>query len=564
MEPSQKGFCISLILLWAFLFPGGCLDAAEPEIATVLPEQYLFEGAKIAFVIKNTNSRQFRWDFGDGAKRTGEHRYIHIYKSRGYYTVSASDMKGRLKGPLTKKVRIIRDGRELFIQNKPYFVGQTVNVDARGFVDRLVQWDFGDGTKRRGGKKETHTYKRPGTFTISANDFDGKGGKFFTVRVTIKNPVTHTDNRKVKIPGMIIAGEPATFKLEKASGGNFKWRFSDGQKGNGTTVHIKRFKQHGTIRLTIEDQSGKYKPLNKEFRVKPDNRELKRGEKYALPDDDLKFEVRNFLDNKVAWDFGDGTVKQNGSASETHKYKKPGRYKITARDFGGKSEVEFTREVSVVEQLPGFRVDMLELSFNDGKYYHVAPHKEPPPRYYVKIKATGRGILHGQWLMDNAVIGLFSVLMEGNRIVELRGNDVVRLPLGDVGPHQFTFKFSNYEFNRDIPILRYFVTRTGAIDIIAPAPGGKVPHSNTVRLKWEYKKALKDLHTYEIFISETPVRFLTDDKVTWKKTGNKIHFDLDTSKVKPGKWIYWQVRAVEPGGDPVTVSEISSFKLKKQ
>jgi hypothetical protein len=70
-------------------------------------------------------------------------------------------------------------------------------------------------------------------------------------------------------------------------------------------------------------------------------------------------------------------------------------------------------------------------------------------------------------------------------------------------------------------------------------------------------------------VSKIPIQFLTDEQISskWKDVGkqNQYHLDLSSfqDKIKKGIWVYWQVRALTPGGDLLTVSEISSFKLVK-
>jgi hypothetical protein len=225
------------------------------------------------------------------------------------------------------------------------------------------------------------------------------------------------------------------------------------------------------------------------------------------------------------------------------------------------------------ELSPDFELDILELAFTDGKYYRVTPLKSRGPAYFTRMKARGRGTLKGKWLVDDQVIGLFEVFLHANDTVDLRGHRVPRLPTNDLGPHELTLAFSNYEFPKPIPIIRYFVAAGGAILIQAPEPGSKVPVPPTDRpplqLQWDWDDTGKRKQpVYQVLISETPLRFLTEDQMAdmWKEVGRTNQYTLDLSpfRVKRKKWIYWQVRALKPSGDPLTISEISSFKLVKK
>ena len=282
--------------------------------------------------------------------------------------------------------------------------------------------------------------------------------------------------------------------------------------------------------------------------------------KYSLPEESVRFETEHFM-GPVRWDFGDGTIKTNGSKTETHQYKETGTYKVTARDFNGKSEKTFSTNISVKELSTDFRLTYLEIAFNNGKYYQVAPLKNRPPSYHVKMKAAGRGILRGKWILDGQPIGLFQVILRQNKIADLRGSRVVSLPMKDLGIHDFTVEFTNYNFQQRVPVIRYFVTEADAIRVAFPEPGGKVtvPLDKSLELQWKYDPA------YQILISEVPIQFLTDDQMVWKEAGKKDRYPLDLSifqgKDKGGIWVYWQVRALKSNGDVLTISEVSSFKL---
>src|SRR4030042_5054642 len=60
----------------------------------------------------------------------------------------------------------------------------------------------------------------------------------------------------------------------------------------------------------------------------------------------ITFYARNFLNNSVIWNFGDGTVL-GGSPTAKHTYSKPGVYTGRATDLGGKSIILITKSVYV-------------------------------------------------------------------------------------------------------------------------------------------------------------------------------------------------------------------------
>lgn len=551
----------SMILLIMVLNPP--LQAKDPEITTSVAPQYLFEGSKIMFEVKYIDSNRLRWEFGDGSVEIGGPKHNHIYKERGVYKVKVFDLEGNLQGPIETRLTILKEGREIILENQVFFPGIPVKIRTRKFITPSLEYDFGDGTIKTGGQSITHTYKTSGTFTINVTDYAGRGPKKITKPITIT-----PDNRSIVLPNEIIAGEPVDIQLKNAAGGNFTWEFSPGQRASGLSIKQMAFQRPGNVTVTVKDTTGKYPPLTQNFMVKPDNRKLKASLTFALPEESVGFEALQFR-GPVKWDFGDGTIKTTGSKTGTHRYKENGRYTITARDFNGNSPKVFSQTITVNELTPGFQINLLEIAFTNGKYYQVVSKKSPPPLYYVKIKALGRGILKGKWIVDEQVIGLFEVLLHQNKIVDLRGNQVISLPLIDTGIHHFTLEFTNYTVPQtsQIPILRYFVTETGAIEILFPEPGTKVSETKSLLLQWKWpSKFKKKGFGYQLLISEIPVQFLTEDQITaaWKTVGNKNKYRLDVSTFKPGTWVYWQVQAVGPDGEEVlTTSDISSFKLAK-
>jgi PKD repeat protein len=554
-------YLLTLLVFVAFI-PNLNVNAAEIILPMAPP--YLFEGNEVLFEVKGVSAPRFRWDFGDGSIETGGRRITHVFRRRGTFNVKVSDPEGKIDPPITKRVTIVRDDREIVIIGQMFFPGIPVKMEARNFIDRSIRWDFGDGKDQKLGQTVTHIYNRSGTFTVKAIDFAGRGNKKIIKEIRIND-----DNRSIVVPGEIIVGESAEMQLKNAVGGNFSWEFSDGQRASGISIKIGSFRRPGPVTVTIKDNSGRYPLLTRRLVVKPDNRQLKSLLKYSVPDESVRFETKHFR-GPVRWDFGDGTIKTNGLKTETHQYKETGTYEVTARDFNGKSQRTFSTTISVKELSPDFRLTYLEIAFSNGKYYQVAPLKNRPPSYYVKMKITGRGILRGKWMLDGRPIGLFQVVFHQNKVADLRGSRVVSLPMNDLGIHDFTVKFTNYNFQQRVPVIRYFVTEADAIRVVFPEPGGKVtaPLDKPLELQWKFD----DIYTvkrydptYQILISERPIQFLADDQMEWKEVGKKDRYALDLptllGKDKTRIWVYWQVRALKSNGDVLTISEISSFKL---
>lgn len=222
---------------------------------------------------------------------------------------------------------------------------------------------------------------------------------------------------------------------------------------------------------------------------------------------------------------------------------------------------------------PGFKLDILELAFDEGESYRVTAQNSRGPAYYLRMTATGRKVLKGMWLVDEQTIGLFEVLLHAGNTVDLRGRRVPRLPTGDLGLHELTVAFTNYEFSRPLPVLRYYVVEGGAIIIQYPETGDKVRVSKdsgqSLQLQWQWDNAGKKKRpVYQVMVTETPPQFLTPGQIAemWTQVGpeNRYTLDLSPFRFKRKKWIYWQVRALKPSGELLSISEISSFKLVRK
>lgn len=560
-------YCLASALLLLFaLDTTGNAGAGFHKIYISPDEQHLYEGTPVTFEIKDSPSHNLKWEFGDGKSVRGGRRETHVFQNPGVFAVKVFDLADPAKPITEQQIRILREDREIIPSSEEIVKGTEVTIETRKFIDKYIKWNFGDGTgDRRGGQTVTHTFTRTGTFKINAVDFDGKDAKEIVKRIRVI-----PDNRAIELPKEILEGEPFSAAIKNAGGGDYTWEFPGGQKHSGQSLKEILIKNAGTFSVTVKDRSGKYPPLTERITVSPDNRRVEAVETFALPDEDMEFKSIKFKGKAVKWDFGDGTVKQNQSIASMvkHKYKNTGKYMVTAVDFNGKSNKTFKQQVVVGELAPGFNLTLIELAFDDGKYYKVTEKNNMPPSYHVKLKARGRGIVKGKWLLDDTVIGLFETILRENQTAVLDRSDTVKLPVSDQGIHRFTLEFTNYNTTLRIPVIRYFVADTGEIEITRPRHGEKVPSQPSILLEWRLKewrsskiaarKDTGDFH-YEIAISEIPFQFLEDDRVQWQTAGRKTGFKLDAPAVK--SWIYWQVRQVDRGGNIRTTSDIASFRM---
>jgi PKD repeat protein len=528
--------------------------AVQPDIrqVTINGPDDIFEGTNVVFESRNFAAANLKWDFGDGTTETGGTRQAHRFMRPGNFLVKAVEADtGNL--PLEKKVQVLNDNRSLALRTGMVFANSEFEIEAQNFRGETISWDFGDGQVQSGPRLMKHRYSRAGQFRVRAVDFAGRDGK--TVE---KNIMVENDSRQISLPVEVIAGEEVAMQLQNAGPGNFIWKFSDGESRSGQELRGKTFRSAGPQRIVVSDATGKYPPLEKMIHVLPDTRALKGSTGFILPKEEVAFTAQNFKGPGVRWDFGDGTVKENGPLQERHVFAALGRYQVKAVDFNGRSSKVFSADVVVAEMTPGFEVNDLEIAFDNGKYYRVVAKNSPSPGYQLRVKAKGRGVLAGQIIMDNMSLGLFQFVIQENQAASLPKSQMAALPVMDLGLHELTVKFNNYTFNRRIPVIKYFVSATGMIQITAPPIDSKVPVGEKIILSWaiERKKPL-----FEIAISEIPFQFLDDKQIVWRPLGGASSYLFSPGPHKPGDWFYWQVRLLNENGQVQTTSEIASFKL---
>lgn len=512
----------------------------------------VFEGAEAVFEGRNFAAPALSWDFGDGTVERGGARQAHRFARSGSFVVRVVEAdSGNL--PLEKRVQVLNDNRALALRASVVYAGSEFEIEAQNFRGGTVAWDFGDGALLTGPRQMKHRYARSGQYRVRAVDFAGRDGKAIERLLQVDS-----DPRLIQLPAEIIAGEKVAMRLQNAGPGSFTWRFSDGESRSGAELRDKAFRSPGPHTITVVDPSGKLPPLERAVQVVPDVRALRISSEFALPKESVTFTAAGFRGPGVRWDFGDGTVKENGGLSEAHAYADLGRFRAKAVDFNGASSKEFAVDVVVADLAPGFEVTTLEFAFDNGKYYRVIPKNGPAPAIQLRVKAKGRGVLSGQFLLDGASIGLFQLPLPENQAAVLPRAQMPALPAIDLGLHELTLKFTNYSFNRRIPIVKYFVTTAGAIQIVSPAIDARVPARGPVELGWAYarKKA-----RFEVAVSAVPLQFLDDRQIEWKPASGAAGHRFDPSAYKPGDWIYWQVRLVGDTGTVLTTSEIAAFKL---
>lgn len=209
----------------------------------------------------------YRWDFGDGQVGEGA-RVSHTYEKPGTYRARLflDDGKGTECSTAADSTNVTISDRadvQLNASEGAVCLGQSVKLSASGTGGISgYRWDFGDGQTWEGGSSASHTYEKPGTYTVRVSADNGRGTDCSSA----------ADSTTVQVHGRPVAnagenlvccvGEASTFDASKSSTESgrklsYLWNFGDGQTGEGARV-THSYDKGGNYRviLTVKDDSG--------------------------------------------------------------------------------------------------------------------------------------------------------------------------------------------------------------------------------------------------------------------------------------------------------------------
>jgi hypothetical protein len=121
-----------------------------------------------------------------------------------------------------------------------FFEKGSINTDS---LQLDYEWNFGDGTKKRGLEVE-HCFKKPGDYSVQLNVIDGLTGDVYFNEATYDLPIEKIEQVYINCKDTVTVGE--TIKLDgyQTNLKNFEigvcyWDFGDGKRGKGIeTKHI--------------------------------------------------------------------------------------------------------------------------------------------------------------------------------------------------------------------------------------------------------------------------------------------------------------------------------------
>ncbi|MGD9936121.1 MAG: PKD domain-containing protein [Methanoregulaceae archaeon] len=182
---------------------------------------------EVAFVANTTGATSWQWLFGDGGTST-ERDPVHVYRAPGRYTVwlvASAPGYGSVIARRDSYITIAEKVTVDFTANvtsgqAPLVVG--LAGQASGGTPIAWRWEFGDGTNA-GGQNTTHTYTKPGDYTVNLTAWTAAGSSTATKPAHIR--VTADPRAPV-----------ANFSMSRTSGpAPLFVRFTDGSSGDPTS-----------------------------------------------------------------------------------------------------------------------------------------------------------------------------------------------------------------------------------------------------------------------------------------------------------------------------------------
>jgi hypothetical protein len=127
-----------------------------------------------------------QWSFGDGTSATGTLSVTKAYHAPGSFLVRAS-YNTQKQDQISDQIAVtIAERRKITISLLYPSVNRPVTFRAENFLSASVLWNFGDDTQPGiAPPVTTHTYQRPGRYTVRARDSGGQSLFIFSALVNV-------------------------------------------------------------------------------------------------------------------------------------------------------------------------------------------------------------------------------------------------------------------------------------------------------------------------------------------------------------------------------------------
>lgn len=288
----------------------------------------------------------YTWSWGDGSANSTGVTQSHTYTSPGTYTIKLTVSDGTNNANTTHSVTVDALPVAAFsvttahpTAGSPVAFSGSASTEPGGSIVSYG-WNFGDGSAAGTGATPSHTYSSPGMYTVGLTVTDQDGytasvSHLVNVSVGSTTPVasfTFSPPHPLASTSVSFDGSGSTDTGGTLS--SYTWDFGDGTNGSGvTTSHTYSKAGSYSVSLTVTDSFGGTASTSKTVVVSGvPNAKLTIRPAHPVVGGTTAFSGAASTDTgstitSYSWRFGDGGT--GSGPSVTHKYTKPGAYKVT-------------------------------------------------------------------------------------------------------------------------------------------------------------------------------------------------------------------------------------------
>ena len=394
------------------LATNGCSDTATTESITVfnkpvpaytIDKHTVCIGDKLRFTNSSSDATSYLWKFGDGNVSTVVNP-THHYTKAGTYNVVLIAYRTSAPGvvctdSIQQQVNVLSSMPGNFEASS--LVGNcipfTVTFTNKHQPSMVTTWDFGDG-KTATGDVVTHTYTKPGNFTVSMSATVPEGCTYVATKVVqVNGPYG-----EMKYVGGVVCNNDATrFEATVVNTDKLVWNFGDGTTlttSDRIVFHTYAHAGKYVPSVTLQSNTGCNYPIKGTDTLYVDK--IKAGYQYTenkvCGTTTLHFRDTShvyFGKKSITWDFGDGTTGTGPNPS--HTYTASGTYTVQMTITGMSGCVE-----TVTRQL--------NIAVYDKPVVDIVVKTKPCTNQAIEFVANIAAIdpiSHIQWTLSNGVKG---------------------------------------------------------------------------------------------------------------------------------------------------------------
>ena len=458
----------------------------------------------------------------------------------------------------------------------PYYVGQHIGFRLNCSNPGDCSWFWGDGAVLSmvddAPVWRYHTYQKAGTYQIHVR------------RYPFSTPICATDEYKTIVieeeeepqilytPAAPLVEDLVQCTVVGWSATAFDWNLGDGYTANGAAATIShRYLAEGTYTISVSASAGQRagqprpaRAVTRPITILPDNRSVTVSSAQAMINQSVTFTALNFKSDSIRWNFGDDTPLVIGGNTVTHAFARPGEFRVRARDYGINSQKVFHTTIKVMGITDDLLVEVMELAFDNGKYYQVVPKNLAKLRATLRMKMRGTGIVSGYWVVDGRPFEYFNEVAHQGHLESIPTRPVPGLPTVVPGMHTLTIQLTRpSDVAIEFPVLRYMVLPyENLVELLTPADGFVARDKSRPTFSWGKAYGAS---SYEIVFSESLLSLFDNAKtLQWQANKGQTSYEPPEelwNALKRNQWTYWKVRALTGIKQVIAESPIQEFKV---